>query len=508
MLAELPSLSAARSAEEAPELPLHAPHEGRRTAFGLPTQPLQRVQRPALLLPERSRLGGGARTGERHAHLEPVNELRTPHHAGGAQPGEQIVSLPLQQRAAKQREQPAPERALHELQPPAQREGNAVGAEHLRERRRERLRRAVHERDLPREHTAIEERPDLRRHQLQLGALAAPLEHPDRSARVDARAIAVLAGPVIGLEEATLEVAERSARRGGIVTSSGRHLDVAARPRQEHLEGARAIRERHAARLIVERHRHTSVHEPPERLDGVELDRREVVEAVEEDRGLRRALGTPEGGHLAQRIERTRVARIEVHQADIPHRPLVARVHIAKHAHARRHSRLRALPRVERLAQARRRDVGALQLAHQPRELARVSALQPLPARLREQRRDHPLARARGDHAAAEVRAPRHLLCEVIEERHAHSQRHGVSGELATVVPRIGGAGNDQPGRAAACEILADPLEDELRLARVRRAGDEREWHLCMLARASDICLRPSDIRPSRVDLGRDSSRL
>ena len=163
-------------------------------------------------------------------------------------------------------------------------------AEDIDEQRCERLRRAMDERNLMRLRAAVEEAPDLLRDELQLGALAAALEQLHGPRGMDPRLSRAFPAR---LEEAALQVAQRGPRGVGIVAGRGCDDDVLARPRQQRLEGRRALGKRNPARLEGERHRDGRIEDARKRLDRIELERREVVEAVEEDRCPPRAGPAP-----------------------------------------------------------------------------------------------------------------------------------------------------------------------------------------------------------------------
>ena len=91
---------------------------------------------------------------------------------------------------------------------------------------------------------------------------------------------------------------ERHPRVRRVVLVERRQLGDRLRERTQLLDDARPRGERRAVGLIGQRYRDRGADVPGERLDGVELDRSQVVEAVEEDR--RRA---PALGRLAQSVE-------------------------------------------------------------------------------------------------------------------------------------------------------------------------------------------------------------
>jgi hypothetical protein len=156
------------------------------------------------------------------------------------------------------------------------REGDAVGAEHLLHEARARARVAEHHRHVAGLDAVAQQGQHLRRHQLDLGALAARGEHAHRVTRL---------GTASGLlEEAALEVVQRLARAGGVVVGERLELHVPGGQGGQALEHAGRRPEGHPPALVGERHRHIGAGAARERLQRVELERGEVVEPVDEHR--------------------------------------------------------------------------------------------------------------------------------------------------------------------------------------------------------------------------------
>ena len=130
---------------------------------------------------------------------------------------------------------------------------------------------------------------DLGGDQLGLRALAACLQQPDRAVRRP------LAG--FGLEQAALEVVQGVAGVRRVVLGPVVEQLVALGERLEQLDGRRPAGERRAAWLVGERDADLGV--AGERLHGVALERRQIVEAVQEHRAA-----APRGRAVAQRVER------------------------------------------------------------------------------------------------------------------------------------------------------------------------------------------------------------
>ena len=268
---------------------------------------VDRVEPEQALLPARPRLLDGSQTEPSHVELERVRELRAREPARRAQPGQQVRRCPRcgpvrPGHASQQPDQRAARAGVGQRPPHRHRDRDAGGAEDLGCEPRGAARVSHHDGDLLGIPPLAQQRRDARGDQLELGTLAAALEQLDGRAGGDASRAQ--------LEQRPLEVRERRARMLRVVVLPRRHRTVLLRQRRERLERRGTPGESGAPRLIGERHRHRRFHEAPERLDRVELQRREVVEAVEQD-GRRGSAGrAPQRGALAQRIER-------------PHRPLL-----------------------------------------------------------------------------------------------------------------------------------------------------------------------------------------
>ena len=137
----------------------------------------------------------------------------------------------------------------------------------------------------------MDEPRDLARDELGLGALAARFEQTDGRPRVDP----------LGrrLEQTALEVVQRAAGVRRVVLLERRQLLDASGERAQLLHDLGPGAERRPLRLVGERHGHLDPDDPGERLDRVTLDRRQVVEAVNEHGRL-----PPAAGLGAERIDR------------------------------------------------------------------------------------------------------------------------------------------------------------------------------------------------------------
>ena len=263
---------------------------------------------------------------------------------------------------------------MPERDPPVERDRHAEGAEDLRQQRGVLARaRAARPRSPPARRRPRTDQPrGLGRDELELGALAAALQQRDRARRVDRVGVEQLA--LVELEEAALEVVQRGARGRRVVLGAGGEHAVLDALAVELGERRRAAGERHPAGLVGERQRHVGAGRG-ERLDGVVLQRLQVVEAVEEDRRL-----APRGGRRAQRVERGGLVERRVEPAEALEPAPVARVQPADLVGVGAPAGVLAGPRAQRLRQALRRDAQRLELVDEPQQLAReAGACAPTP---------------------------------------------------------------------------------------------------------------------------------
>ena len=198
-------------------------------------------------------------------------------------------------RAAQRAQQRRADRRIAEAPRARQRERNARLREHLLQQIEGGGRRAQRERDLLGRDALAQECRHLARHQLELVSLAACLE--------EAHCLAGVHPPCVRHEQRPLQVGECAARPLRVVAASRRQLAMLGGQRRERLEAARATSEGSARRLVGERHRHAGVDHHAQRFDRVELQPREIVEAVEQNRsgrpqrrpapqGIKSAVGT------------------------------------------------------------------------------------------------------------------------------------------------------------------------------------------------------------------------
>ncbi len=157
-----------------------------------------------LRLPDRFRLSRAGCPLASRLRLQPVGQLGALQQARGAQPGQQVAQLAVVGRAAQCPHQRPAGGGVGEGHPSLQGVGNALRVEHLPEQVGHHTRHAVHHRDLLGLHPLVEQRPDLARHQLELGALAPALQQSHRPGRVHPRGVR--------LEQRALQMVQRHAR--------------------------------------------------------------------------------------------------------------------------------------------------------------------------------------------------------------------------------------------------------------------------------------------------------
>ncbi len=205
----------------------------------------------------------------------------------------------------------------------------------------------------------VEERADLAGDELELGPLVATFEQAHGSVRV--RALGA------GLEQPSLEMAERGARARLVVLGARGQRPVFGGQRLERRERGRATRERGSPGLVGQRDRYLRVDDSPERLDRIELQGSEIVEAVE---GHRRA--APQRRLAAQLIERHHRALLGIEQAAAHEQLAILEVERAERRC--RHTRaVGRLPAAEGRGEALGRDPRNLELGHELAQRADVA---------------------------------------------------------------------------------------------------------------------------------------
>ena len=302
--------------------------------------------------------------------------------------------------------------------------------------------------------------------ELGLRALAAGLEQPHgavRRAPVGRR-----------LEQRALEVVQRAAGARGVVLGALRQVDHLGGDRPQLLDRRGAAGERDAARLVGQREADVGLGVPAQRLDGVALRRREVVESVQEHRAPR-----PDRRVGAQRIERRPGVALERRAAELLERAAVGRVERAELAGVRR-ARAVGRPGAQRRGEPRRLDAAALELGEQPPrgvgEPGRAGGRGQLPQRdAGDRRADDAVARGPPERPRAQLRAARDLADQAREGEHLRAEDDVRARELALVVGDVGRGGHHQQRVARARGAQA--LEDGADLGGVGGPGDERQRH-------------------------------
>jgi len=370
----------------------------------------------------------------------------------------------------------------------AHRGRDAVGAEDEVDQRGDGVEATVDDRDLLGRHPLLADQArDLGGDQLDLGAFAAALQGHDGSARIHA-ASALLPSPFerhdgsagldarrLGLIQRALDVVQRVAR-GGRVVVRDRGLGLLGRAeRQQLLVQRRACREGRPAGLEGQRQHHLGPDGVGQRVDDVALQRREVVEPVQED-GRR----TPAQRVLAQRVERGGdVLRAVVTTGALLHPP------VSEHERAELLSEVGARglaggPVAQRAVKARRLDARLPQLLDKRDERGREArrlrgAGQALQRRGGDRRGGDALALQVGQRAAGDPAAAGQLAQQALEALDAHAEHGAVGGQLAAVDLDVGQRRHDEQRRGG--RTGARGLQDGAGLRRVGGAGDEVQGH-------------------------------
>ena len=242
-------LSRVRRGEPSRQLGRQRLHERPRTAVVRGGDAVDRVERPALALPQlagRSGRPGALLAGPR---LQAVGERRLVQEPRRAQPGQEVLGGAVEQRAAQQRDEPRAEWRVPEDRAPLERDRHARGGEHAAQGRRDGRHVACDDRDLLRRDAVLPDQPrDLRGDELELRTLPAALHQGDRGVGgVEFRRGGVEQRAVLRrLEQPPLEVVQRRRR---VVVGDRRELDHAVGHRAQRLDGLRAAGERVAAGL-------------------------------------------------------------------------------------------------------------------------------------------------------------------------------------------------------------------------------------------------------------------
>ena len=454
------------SGEERDEAPLDLGHDRRRVTSL--AQTIEIVEGPVLALPQLPRLRGAVSALPADLRLEAVGKPRHAQQARGPQVSEQVLGAPVQDRAAHECEQPAPETGVPEWDRAVERIRDAVRAKDLLDQRGLAGRRAEDDGHVPRLDPLPEQLEHARARELDLGSLATGGVEGDRGAGVHARAR-------LRLEQAALDVVERPARPLGVVVLERRKRELPGPAGEQLLTYAGDRLEGDPAGLEGQGDRHIGPASPGHRLERVQLERREVVEAVDEQRRAAPALGRepdrverPFGEQLGVGEPRglDTVAVAAVDRGDLvgvgPARPVAG-------------------PAPEGRGQSGRVDHAASELGHESRGGAHES-------RLRGRLGEHGEARAadrlfhdqlalhgRG-HRLVVAAAFRDLAKEPVEAQHARPEDGAALGKLTLGVLDVleGGHHEDR----LVLEPRTEPAQDLAGLGGVGGTGDEGQGHL------------------------------
>ena len=417
-------------------------------------------------LPQRARRRGGRGPLDARTLLEAIGEPGALQLARGAQPGEQVVRAAGAQRAAQQGDDPAPERGVPGDDRALQRVGDLERPEDLRQQRGVLARLAQDDRDvLGREALLGDQARDVRGDQLELGALAAALQQQQGVARIGRPARG-------GLEQRALERVQRRAR---VVLGERRQLDVLGPEGHELLEGLAAPRERRPAGLVGQGHRDRRAGVDGQRLDRVALDRREVVEAVQQHG--RRA---PARGLQAQRVERGLVVQDAIAALDRPQPVAVGAVQPGELLGVDRARRLALAPCPHGGPPAPGLDALLLELRDEAQQrLDEAGGARRRRERLEADPSDrstgHALAGQAGERSAPHPGPARDLAHESREGHDAHPEDHAGPRQLAAVMVDVGERRHHE--NRIVIERGAVGAQHEAGLLGVGGTGDERERH-------------------------------
>ena len=443
-------------------------------------EPVELAQLEVLALPQRPSLGGAVSALGAHRRLEPVREPGPAQAPRRAQVGEQVVGAAAERRAADQRQQAAPEARVSERDPPVDRVGDAVGAEHLLEQRGVLARAPKHNGDVAGLDPLAQQLQDARSGQLDLGALAARAVERDRRAGID--------GLARLLEQPPLQLVQRGARRLRVVLVNRIERPLLGAAGEQLLPDGGGGPEGLASGLEGQRDRDVRAAAAGDRLERIQLERREVVEAVNEQGGA-----APGGRVGAQGIERPPGEQLRVHEPGLLEAGAVAPVD-GRDLLGVRPPRPVAAPVTQRAGEPGRVDHRAAELGHEARSGPGEAGLggrfgEHAEAGAAHRFLDDQLALdVRGD-ARVVARAPADLLEQPAEAQHACPEHGAPLGQLALGVLDVAERRDEEdrvaahPVEPGACarrlvvEARPQPAQHLARLGGVRGTGYECERH-------------------------------
>ena len=422
-------------------------------------------------LPERPRPGGSGDAGASHLRLEAVRQRRDVEVAGCAQPGQEVGGRAVGQRRADEPHHRATESRVARGQAAVDGDRDARRGEDPLDERGRLARRAHDHGDLLRRDPAGEQRRDVLGHELELGALTAALQQGDGVARLDRGA----ARAGVRGEELTLEVVQR--RPGGrrVVLGARRQLLVGGGQALEDVDGLPRAAERRPSRLVGERHQDVRAGVDGQRLHRVELERREVVEPVEDD-----GRAAPAPGVEAQRVERRARVEDRVGAPEAGQRVAVGAVERPEVLRVGGPGEVLCRPGPDRAPPPPRVHPALLELVDEAQERPREAGGRRRGAEHaqvgpRDGHGGDALARELAQRAAVETDATGDRLQEPVEGHHGRPEDEAVRGELAAVGLHVGGPRDDEQAAGAGAGALG--VEGTARLGGVGGAGDEVQGH-------------------------------
>ena len=237
------------------------------------------------------------------------------------------------------------------------------------------------------------------------------------------------------------------------------------RARRELLHRRGAAGERVAPGLVGQRDADLGPGEPRERVDRVELRRRQLVEAVEEHRPA-----APARRVGAQRVERRPRRALAVGAPERLQAPAVGRVQGRELVRVRRPA-----PAAQRAGEARRLDQRALELGEQRARRRREPRggrrrREPPQVRVRDRRPHHAVARDAAERAGGHPGDAPDLPHQPVEGEHLGAEHHPAGRQLLSVVRHVGGRRHHE--QRVEVQHGAQPLQHVAGLGGVGGSGD------------------------------------
>ena len=271
----------------------------------------------------------------------------------------------------------------------------------------------------------------------------------------------------------------------------------------EDVDGLARAAERGPARLVGERDQDVGARVDRERLDGVELERGEVVEAVEDD-----GRAAPPPRIDAQRVERGARVQHGVGPAQAGQRVAVGAVQRPEVLGVGGPGRVLRRPGAHRPPPPPGVHPALLELVDEAQERAREAGRRRRGAQHaqlgpRHGHRGDALARELPERAAVEPDATGDRLQEPVEGHHGRPEDQALGGQLPAVRLDVGRPRDDEQAAAPGAGALG--VEGTARLRGVGGTGDEVQGHAGrdrVAHRAADLTCRRSSRRSARRDRG------